>query len=259
MTKRSSFTIFISVISALFLREVQVRFGTQRLGYLWAVLDPFVQIIVFSTVKTLTAGSSMPGIDYPVFLASGMLTFNFFRDIMMGSMNAFSANKALFSYKQVKPFDTLVSRFFVQFLILSIAILIFICFGLYFHLDMAVKNVNMVLLAILWLGVFAFSIGLLFAVIATFYETFAKIIGYIIMPLYLGSGLFYTVDSLPPLAQKIILYNPVVHFIELIHGSYFRVLDTRYVDYTYMMYWTIIPLFIGLFFYIRSEKKILSL
>ena len=259
MTKRSSFTIFISVVSALFLREVQVRFGTQRLGYLWGIIDPLFRIIIFSAIKTLTVSSSMPGIDYPVFLASGFLAFNFFMSVMMGSIHAFNANKALFNYKQVKPFDTLVSRFFVEFLVLSMAILTFIGFGLYFHLDIAVKNVNMVLLAILWLGVFAFSIGLLFSVIATFYETFAKIMGYISMPLFIGSGLIYTVDSLPPIAQKIILYNPVVHFMELIHGSYFRVLDTRYVDYTYMMYWTIIPLFIGLFFYIRSEKKILSL
>jgi len=259
MIKRSSFTIFISVISALFLREVQVRFGTQRLGYLWAVVDPFVQIIIFSTIKTLASSSSMPGIDYPVFLASGFLTYNFFKDIMMGSMNAFNANKALFNYKQVKPFDTLVSRFFLQFLILSVAILIFIGFGLYFHLDIVPKDVNMLLLAIAWLGVFGFSMGLLFAVIATFYETFAKVMGYVSMPLFFGSGLLYTVDSLPQFAQKIILYNPVIHFIELIHGSYFHVLDTRYVDYTYMLYWTIIPLFIGLYFYIRSEKKILSL
>ncbi|HFU76096.1 MAG TPA: hypothetical protein ENK66_07615 [Arcobacter sp.] len=258
MNKRTSLKIFQSVVFALFLREIQVRFGTQRLGYLWAVIDPFVQIIIFSTIKILASSSSMPGIDYPVFLATGFLTYNFFKDIMMGSLNAFNANKALFNYKQVKPFDTLVSRFIVQFLILSIAILIFISFGLYFQLDIAVKDVNMVLFAIIWLGVFGFSLGLLFAVIATFYETFAKVMGYISMPLFFGSGLLYTVDSLPQFAQEIILYNPVIHFIELIHGSYFHALDTKYVDYTYMLYWTVVPLFIGLFFYIRSEEKILS-
>lgn len=259
MTKRSSFTIFKSVIFALFLREIQTRFGTQKLGYVWMILDPLSMVIIFSIMKTATASSSMPGIDYPVFLASGLLTYNFFRNVMMGSMNAFSANKALFSYKMVKPFDTLVSRFFVEFLIFSVATMAFVSFGLYFGMDMAVKDINMLLFAILWLGIFGFAMGLLFAVIATFYETFGKILQYISMPLFFLSGLFYTVDSLPQMAQKIVLYNPVINFIELIHGSFFLALDTRYVDYTYMMYWTIVPLFIGLFFYIRSEKKILSL
>ena len=259
MNKRSSLEIFKSVIFALFLREIQTRFGTQKLGYVWMILDPLSMVIIFSLMKTMTASSSMPGIDYPVFLASGLLAYNFFKNVMMGSMNAFAANKALFNYKMVKPFDTLVSRFFVEFLVFSVATLAFVSFGLYFGMDMAVKDINMLLFAILWLGIFGFAMGLLFAVIATFYETFAKILQYISMPLFFLSGLFYTLDSLPQLARELLLYNPIIHFIELIHGSFFLVLDTRYVDYTYMMYWTIVPLFIGLFFYIRSEKKILSL
>ena len=259
MKKRTSFKIFKSVIYALFLREIQTRFGTQKLGYVWMILDPLSMVIVFSAIKMATAKSSMPGIDYPVFLASGILPYNFFKNVMMGSMNAFSANKSLFNYKMVKPFDTLVSRFFVEFLVFSMAVTVFVSFGLYFGMDMSVKDINTLLLGILWLGLFGFSIGLLFAVIVTFYETFGKIVQYITMPLFLVSGLFYTVDSLPQFAREWNLYNPVIHFIELIHGSFFLVLDTRYVDYSYMMYWTIIPLFVGLYFYICSEKKILSL
>ncbi|MEA2091568.1 MAG: hypothetical protein U9O83_04275, partial [Campylobacterota bacterium] len=72
------------------------------------------------------------------------------------------------------------------------------------------------------------------------------------------STLMYTVDSLPPVLREIILYNPLVHFIEMIHGNYFAVLDTKYVDYEYMFYWTFVPLFLGLYFYARSEKKIIS-
>jgi len=46
---------------ALFLREVQVRFGTQRLGYLWGLIDPFTQIIMFSTIKSFVGNHSMGG------------------------------------------------------------------------------------------------------------------------------------------------------------------------------------------------------
>jgi len=258
MNKRTSFSIFISVVSALFLREIQTRFGTQKLGYFWAILDPMTQIIMFSLIKGSLSERSMPGLDYPVFLATGFLTYNFFKAVMNGSMNAFTANKALFSYRQVKPFDTLVSRFFIEFLIVSVAIVVFVSFGLYFGLDLHVKDINMVLFGVLWLGVFGFSIGILFAVIGTFYETFKKIIGFTALPLFFLSGLLYTVDSLPPFIREILLYNPVIHFIELIHGSYFEVLDTRYVDYEYMMFWTITPLFLGLYFYTRAQNKIIA-
>lgn len=259
MIKRSSLTIFKSVVMALFLREVQTRFGTKKLGYVWAIVDPFTQIVVFSLIKAAISDNSMPGIDYPVFLAGSFLAYNFFKAVMMGSMNAFNANKALFNYKQVKPFDTIIARFLLEFLIVSVAILIFIGVGLYFEMDIAVKNFNMVLVAFLWLGVFSLGIGVLFAVLGSFYETFQKIITFISLPLFFLSGLLYTVDSLPQIARDIIVYNPILHFIEMIHGNYFKVLDTQYVDYQYMTFWTLIPLFIGLYFYTKSEKKILSL
>ena len=257
MRKRTSFSIFLSVVSALFLREVQTRFGTKKLGYLWAVIDPMVKVIVFSLMY-LAVGTKMQGIDFPVFLATSFLTYNFFSAVMNNSMPAFDANRALFSYKQVKPIDTIFSRFFIEFLVMSATVIIFICFGLYFDLNLAVKDFNLVILSIIWFGIFGLSLGILFAIINTFYETFGKIINFTSMPLFLLSGLLYTVDSLPPIARDIILYNPIVHFIEMIHGNYFSVLNTDYVDYEYMIFWTIVPLFIGLFFYLKAEKKIIA-
>ncbi len=259
MIKRSSFSIFKSVLIALFLREIQTRYGTKKLGYFWAILDPMSQVIVFSLVKASITDKSMNGIDYPVFLATSFLTYNFFKFMMNGSMSAFTANKALFSYRQVKPIDAIISRFFIEFLVMSGTIFVFLSFGLYFELDISVKNFNMVIFAVLWLGFFGLILGILFAVIASFYENFAKIIGFISTPLFFLSGLLFTVDSLPQALRDIILYNPVIHFLEMIHGNYFAILDTQYVDYEYMMWWTIIPLFLGLFFYIRSEKKIIAL
>lgn len=77
-------------------------------------------------------------------------------------------------------------------------------------------------------------------------------------PLLFASAVFYTVDSLPTYLREIILYNPLVHFMEMLHGNYFHVLDTRYVDYMYMTYWTVIPLFLGLYLYTKSEKNIIA-
>lgn len=258
MTKRSSFSIFKSVVMALFLREVQTRFGTKSWGYLWAVLDPLSMVIAFSLIKSAISERSMPGVDFPIFLATGILTYNFFKSTMTSALNAFESNSALFVYKYVKPIDTLFARFVLEFLVMCFAISFFLSVGFYFGLDISVKNFNYVLVAILWFGIFGFSMGILFAVLSVFYENFKKIISFLLTPLFFLSGLLYTVDSLPPFARELILYNPVIHFVEMIHGNYFLELDTSYVDYEYMLYWTIVPFFLGLFLYIRSEKKILA-
>jgi len=63
---------------------------------------------------------------------------------------------------------------------------------------------------------------------------------------------------MPQAAQDILLYNPLVHFMEMIHSFYLNGLNDNLVDYTYVIYWTIIPIFIGLWLYIRLEKRIIS-
>lgn len=257
MKKRNSLEIFKSVVLALFLREVQTRFGTKKLGYFWAVFDAMLMVLIFAGLKSAISSNSMPGIEFPVFLATSFLAFFLWKNIVSSSMNAFSANKALFAYKQVKPFDTVVTRVLLELLVSSVATLVFIGIGLYIGLDLSVKNFNMVMLAVVWLCLFGFAVGLMNAVFAYFYEFYAKVANVIMAPLLFVSAIMYTVDSLPPVLREIILYNPLVHFMEMIHGFYFHNLTTQYVDYEYMLTWTLIPLWIGLFFYKRSEKRIL--
>jgi capsular polysaccharide transport system permease protein len=228
------------------------------MGYFWAIVEPSAQIAVFLAVKTFLFPSSMPGVDFAVFLATGFISYNLFKGIVSNSMAAFESNQALFVYAQVKPIHTLFSRVLVDFLVFIFVSIFFLAIGWYFHTEIIPDNLLNVILAVLWFILFGFSLGLLFTVIGTFYETFRKIINLIFTPMLFLSALFYSVDQLPPVVREYILYNPIVHFVELIHGSYINVLHTDYVDFQYMFLWTIIPLFLGLYFYINSERKIVS-
>ena len=249
---------FFNVIYALFLREIQTRFGSKKMGYFWAIIEPAAQISVFLVLKVFIFKSSMPGVDFAVFLATGFIAYNLFKNLVIHSMGAFDANQALFIYAQVRPIHTIFSRLLVEFLVSIFVSIFFLTIGWYFHAEIIPDNLLNVILAVLWFMLFGFSLGLLFAVIGTFYETFRKIINLIFTPMLFLSALFYTVDQLPVNAREYILYNPIVHFIELIHGSYINVLTTDYVDFGYMFLWTIIPLFLGLYFYLKSERKIQS-
>ena len=196
-------------------------------------------------------------ISYPVFLATSFISYNMFRNITFKSMNAFNANKALFVYKQVKPFDTIISRTIIEVALAIIITIILLCIGLYLGLDVTCKNIFGVIVGFLWIALFGVSLGILFAVLSTFYENFEKIIKLAFLPMFFLSGLFYTAESLPQIAREILLYNPIFNFMELIHGEYFFPLDTRYVDYNYLLLWTLIPLFLGLWLYKKTERKII--
>ncbi|MCK5854789.1 MAG: ABC transporter permease [Sulfurovaceae bacterium] len=259
MKKRSSFQVLLAVQNALILRELNMRFSAGRMGLFWTFFEPFFQILVFVMIKLLLFGRASENFDFAVFMALNFIAFNMFKNIVTKSSGAFKANKALFIYKQVKPIDTIIARTVIEVFITSIIIIIFLAIGLYFEFDMRVKDLTMVAIGFLFLLLFSFSFALLTAVLNTFIESIGKLVGFLMTALMFGSAIFYSLEMLPMALREILLYNPLVHFIEMIHGFYFFALDDRFVSYWYMSLWTLSLLYAGLWFYIKLEKRVISL
>ena len=258
MTKRNSFQIFVNVQKALFFRELGMRFTSGRMGIFWTFFEPFFQILFFVVIKVFIFGRSSSHYDFAVFIALNFIAFNMFKNIVMKSSGAFKANKNLFVYKQVRPIDTVVARTLVEVFITSVIIIIFFSIALYFGFDTNIKDLTMVTLGFITLLVFAFAFALFVANFIFLEEGIKKVVGFLMTALMFTSAIFYTVGMLPIQLQSIILFNPVVHFIELIHGSYFLGLDDRFVSYDYMLLWTISLLYSSLYIYIKLEKRIVS-
>lgn len=259
MVKRSSFKIFLAVQNALFLRELSMRFSSGRMGIFWTFFEPFFQIMVFVLIKLLLFNSGDNHFDFAVFLALNFTAFNMFKNIVIKSTGAFKANKALFLYKQVKPIDTIVARTMVEVFITAIIILIFLFIGFYFDFDMAIDDLSMVSFGFLWLIIFSFSFAVVVAVLNVFVESISKIVGFFMTALMFGSAVFYYIEILPLELQHWLMYNPLTHFMEMIHGFYFESLDDKFVSYEYISLWTITLLYIGLWLYVKLEKRIISI
>jgi len=258
VVKRNAWRIQKSVIIALFFRELNMRFSSGRMGLFWTFFEPFFQILIFVLIKIALFGKNSSDFDFAVFLALNFTAFNLFKNIVLKSINAFKANKALFLYKQVKPIDTIIARVMVEIFITVIIIIIFLAIGLYFNFNIAIKDISMVTFGFLLLITFSFSLALFLSVLNIFMDSVSKLVGFSMTALMFGSAIFYTIDMLPLKVQTILLYNPLIHLMEMIHGFYFLTLDDTYVNYNYILLWTFSFLYIGLWFYIKLEKRIIS-
>ena len=258
MVKRNSFKIFLAVQNALFLRELSMRFSSGRMGMFWTFFEPFFQILIFVMIKLILFNSGNNHFDFAVFLALNFTAFNMFKHIVVKSIASIKANKALFLYKQVKPIDTIIARTLVEVFITGIILLVFLFLGLYFDFDIHVKDLSMVAFGFLWLLIFAFSVALFLSVINTFMDSISKLINFFMTALMFSSAVFYNLEVLPLELQELLLYNPLTHFLEIIHGFYFEALDDSLVSYEYISLWTLSFLYCGLWLYVKLEKRIIS-
>ena len=54
-------------------------------------------------------------------------------------------------------------------------------------------------------------------------------------PLFIVSGMFYTFESLPPEAQAVLWYNPLIHAIGLMRSGFYAGYNAGYVAPLYVL------------------------
>lgn len=87
---------FRELLAFLAWRDIKVRYKQTSLGALWAVLQPFVMMVVLSTffgrVIDINMEDKTSGIPYPIFLYAGLLPWTFFSAAVTASTNSLVSN-----------------------------------------------------------------------------------------------------------------------------------------------------------------------
>lgn len=256
---RGGLQVMYAAVRALFLRELQTRFGQYRLGYFWILLEPALHLgfmlVLFGRLGTRT----VPGIDFEVFLVNGILPFFMFRQIATQSLNAIAANKGLFSYKPVKPIDALLARSFLELLLHFTAYLFFSVILVWFGFHISLEAVPQLLGYWLLLFLLTTSMGLIFLVIGDISPEINKFISTFFFILYLLSAVIYTIHIIPVEYQEYLLWNPLIHIFELMrHAVAPNYPLVSGVSLGYAMIWLIGSLLLGLLLYTRFEQRMVK-
>jgi capsular polysaccharide transport system permease protein len=126
----------------------------------------------------------------------------------------------LFSYRQVKPFDTLLSRAAVESIMnlvvyaFSLGILGWMGYHVLPARPLEMLGVNLLLIF------FGTGFGLFAAVIGHDRPRLRSMLRMIMMPLYFASGVIFPVHSLPQEYLDWLLWNPLLHLVELSRHSF---------------------------------------
>jgi len=211
-----------AVIFALILREMLGRFGARRFGGFWVFFEPAAQIALMMMLFSFRNVTVRSGIEFPLFLISGMVPFFLMRNIVLQSMSAVDANRALFAYRQITPFDTLLARAIVQITISAVVFAIFL-FALGFFFGYKITMIYPIRwLFVLSVGLlFSFALGLLFCMLTEVLPELRTFLRLLFFPVYLLSGVLYPIWVLPQSVMEWLLWNPYLHIIDELRYAMF--------------------------------------
>lgn len=255
-----SITTHARVIHALILREMRTRFGRAQLGYIWALIEPTLYVLLFLVLYELRGGKTASGMPIALFLLTGAIPFIMFRDSMIRSMSAIQSNRPLLTFPQVAPIDLILGRVLLEIATTLVAFFLLILaisatFG-----SVKIADPLSVLAWLLVLGLLGFGAGAAFGALAPLFPSIQQLVPSILVrPLFFISGIFFTAEMIPENLRQYAMLNPLLNLIELIRSAFFHGFDSPHADVGYVVFFTLILVCAGLAIQRALSKKILTL
>ncbi len=257
-TPRSSFQVLRDVTFGLLIRELKTRFGSYRLGYAWALIEPLLIISLFSAIFGMRSQSGFGGVPVQVFITAGYLPFMFFNKVVNQLKSAVKANMGLFCYRQVTPFATFVARFTLESMVGMVVGGILVLGLIWFGFDAIPADPLQVVLSYALLMIFSFALGIVFCVIATLIPEADKFLSLLMMPLMFISCVMHPLISVPVQYQQWFLWNPLVHALELIRCGWIAGYVSPSVSWSYLFGVTLVLLTFAMSCYRLSHRRLIA-
>ncbi len=255
---RSSASVTFAVWAALFLREAVSRVSGGRGAWLWLLLEPVAQLALLLIFVSVIRGRTASGYDYAPFLALGILAYNLFKNTALQSMAAISANKALFTYRQVKPVDVVLVRAFLEGIIQLIVSIVLLTGMSLFGFDCLPHDPLQVYVALALLWVFGMGLGLVLSVGDTLIAELGRLARLAFVPLYFLSGIFFSLNMLPHALREGMLFNPIVHGLEALRAAFLNhYVLVEEVDLGYLAAFAFTSFFLGLALQVRFAPRLM--
>ena len=213
--------------SLILLRELvrtdfKVRYQNSILGYVWSLLRPLLLFVILYLVftKFLKVGDSVP--NYPVYLLLGLLFWNFFVEVTMGSVTAIVGKGDLIRKINFPKYVILLSIIcsaLINFGLTSIVVVIFMIVG---HVGVTWSALWLIPL-ILELILIALTAGFFLSAAFVKYRDLSFIWEVIIQAAFYITPILYPLSRIPHAFSKFMILNPFAQVIQ----------DSRYVLITH--------------------------
>lgn len=244
----------------LALKDVKVRYKMSSLGFLWAIVLPFGQMVILSFVFSMVMRMDIE--DYPVFLMVGLLPWTYFSMVVHGTIGSILDNsnlvKKVYFPRVLLPMASGISILFDYSVSLVVVFPMLWFFG---------RSVS---LAILWLplililqAIMAIGLSLILSGFNVLYRDVRYIKDLLLMIGFYASPVFYSIalvkSNLSATMSFLYHLNPMVGLIDLYRQIFYYHGAPNGLLLLYTCGISILIFVGGLFVYGRLERQFADL
>ena len=234
-------------------RDIKIKYKQTVLGALWAVIQPFSAMVVFTIFFGKFAKMPSEGVPYPVFSYSALVPWTFFSSAVGFSGNSLVGNSNLLTKVYFPRFAIPASAALSGVLDFFIASLILFGIMLYYQIPLTMNLLFWPVL-IIPLVFLSLGLGMIFSSLNVKYRDIKYTIPFLMQIWLFVTPIIYPISILPEKYQKIAALNPLTGIIEAFRST---VLPDKHVDGWLLSFSILISIVIfitGLTYFRNTEK-----
>lgn len=248
----------IRSVTALVLREMQARYGRSPGGYIWAILEPLGMVIIISYAFSLMLRSPALGNSFILYFTTGMMPFSMYAKVQQMTSGALMYSRQLLTYPVVNWVDAVMGRLILN--VLTGTLVAFVIFtGILYAIGSRTELDYIPMISAYLMAIcLGFGMGLVNCVIVGFFPVWQSFWLVITRPLFLASGVIILYEDMPPLAQKILIWNPLLHVTSKMREGFYPLYSPDWVSLTYVWSVGLIMIAVGLMLMRRFHQRFLK-
>lgn len=240
-------------------RDIKVRYKQAVLGVAWAVIQPIVNMVIFTIIFGQLAGletdAGIPQAWYPIFSYAALLPWQLFQGALQRSGTSLVGNANLLTKvyfpRLIIPFSATAAGL-VDF---GIAFLVLLGLMLYFGVPLSVNLLWLPLLVLLAL-LAALAVGLWLSALNVQYRDVQHMIPFLLQAWMYASPVVYSIDMIPDTGPWRLLFglNPMTGVIQ---GFRWALLGSSPPDRMMVVsvLMVLVLLISGLYYFRRMERN----
>ncbi len=233
-------------------RDIRVQYAQTALGLAWAIINPLLNILLFSFVFGIVAKVDTGNVPHLLFTTVGMCGWTYFSTLMTNASNSIISAQGMVSKIYFPRLIIPLSKAIAAFIDFGISFVILIAMLVYFRF---VPSINIVFLPffIFMTVLSGLAGGIWMSALTIRYRDFQHITPLIIRIGMYATPIAYAASSVPSKYQFLFYLNPVAGIVE---GFRWSILGGKAPDpMSYVSYVVVGLLFVsGLFYFNKMER-----
>ena len=233
-------------------RDIKVLYAQTILGFAWAILQPLIQIVIFTIIFGKVAKLDTEGIPYFLFATVAIIPWTYMSSAMIQSSQSLVTNQAMLGKiyfpRLIFPVTPVLAKSVDFFVSLVILVMVFL-----FYQVVPGSNLIYLPLFIVMMMLVPLGVGLWLSALAIRYRDVKFVMQFAIRMLMYTAPIVYSAASIPDNYRILYSLNPLVGVIEGFRASLLN-LPIHWEFIVPGMITTIVLVVSGAFYFKRMER-----